>query len=166
MAIPREVETSDVPFRKPFRLSICQRLSPECCKYDVVVHGRHSHERQRCSDLHRRFILTRKVAAIADDPSNKKALFWPPPGASLEQAMAALVVADGSVGVIGGTRHKREMNGDIAFLYPTACSVPGTFSLEARLIRPARRLALEISACAAYCGPIRRCRTRAARACP
>jgi hypothetical protein len=122
MAIPREVETSDVPFRKPFRLSLCQRLSPECCKYDVVVHGRHSHERQRRSDLHRRLILTRKVAAIADDPSNKKALFWPPPGASLEQAMAVLVVADGS---IGGTRHKRETNGDIVFLYPTACSVTG-----------------------------------------
>jgi hypothetical protein len=126
MAIPSEVETSDVPFRKPFRLSICQS-TPECCKYDVVMHDRHSHERQRRSDLHRRLILTRKVAAIADDPSNKKSLFWPPPGASLERAMAVLVVADGSVGVIGGTRHKREMNGDTVFLYPTACSIPGTF---------------------------------------
>jgi dihydrofolate reductase len=70
---------------------------------DVVVHGRHSHERQRHSDLRRRLILTRKVAAIADDPSNKKALFWNPAGASLEQAMAVLGAADGSVGVIGGT---------------------------------------------------------------
>jgi dihydrofolate reductase len=70
---------------------------------DVVVHGRHSHERQRRSDLRRRLILTRKVPAIADDPSNKKALFWNPAGASLEQAMAVLGAADGSVGIIGGT---------------------------------------------------------------
>jgi dihydrofolate reductase len=70
---------------------------------DVVVHGRHSHERQRRSDLRRRLILTRKVPAIADDPSNKKALFWNPAGASLEQAMAVLGAADGSIGVIGGT---------------------------------------------------------------
>ena len=31
---------------------------------DVVVHGRHSHERQRRSDLRRRLILTRKVPAM------------------------------------------------------------------------------------------------------
>jgi len=70
---------------------------------DVVVHGRHSHERQRRSDLRRRLILTRKVSAIAADPSNKKALFWNPAGASLEQAMAVLGASDGSIGVIGGT---------------------------------------------------------------
>jgi dihydrofolate reductase len=70
---------------------------------DVVVHGRHSHERQRRSDLRRRLILTQKVSAIAVYPSNKKALFWNPAGASLEQAMAVLGAADGSVGVIGGT---------------------------------------------------------------
>lgn len=70
---------------------------------DVVVHGRHSHERQRRSDTRRRLILTRQVPAIADHPSNKKALFWNPTGASLEQAMAVLGVADGSVAVIGGT---------------------------------------------------------------
>ena len=70
---------------------------------DVVVHGRHSHERQRRSDLRRRLILTHKVSAIMADPSNKKALFWNPAGASLEQAMAALGTPDGSIGVIGGT---------------------------------------------------------------
>jgi dihydrofolate reductase len=70
---------------------------------DVVVHGRHSHEKQRHSDLRRRLILTRSVSAIAADPSNKKALFWNPAGASLEQAMAVLGVAHGRVGVIGGT---------------------------------------------------------------
>jgi dihydrofolate reductase len=72
-------------------------------RVDVVVHGRHSHEKQRHSDLRRRLILTRAIPAIAADPSNKKALFWNPAGASLEQAMAVLGVPDGSVGVIGGT---------------------------------------------------------------
>jgi len=70
---------------------------------DVVVHGRHSHENQRHSDLRRRLILTRAVPAIAADPANKKALFWNPAAASLEQAMAVLGVAHGRVGVIGGT---------------------------------------------------------------
>jgi dihydrofolate reductase len=70
---------------------------------DVVVHGRHSHERQRRSDLRRRLILTRKVSAIATDPANKKTFFWNPAGASLEQAMAVLGAPNGSIGVIGGT---------------------------------------------------------------
>ena len=54
---------------------------------DVMVHGRHSHERQPHSY----------------DPSNEKALFWNPAGASFEQAMAMLGTPDGSAGVIGGT---------------------------------------------------------------
>jgi dihydrofolate reductase len=70
---------------------------------DVVVHGRHSHERQPRSYLRRRLIVTRQIPAIAADPSNEKALFWNPGGASFEQAMLALQVPDGSVGVIGGT---------------------------------------------------------------
>ena len=70
---------------------------------DVVVHGRHSHENQRRSDMRRRLILTRNVSAIAADPSNKKALFWNPAGVPLEQAMAVMGIPDGSVGVIGGT---------------------------------------------------------------
>jgi len=70
---------------------------------DVVVHGRHSHENQRHSDLRRRLVLTRSVPAIAVDPSNRKALFWNPAGSSLEQAMAVLGVSEGTVGIIGGT---------------------------------------------------------------
>ena len=69
----------------------------------VVVHGRHSHEQQPHSHLRCRLILTRQVPAIAADPSNDKALFWNPGGASFEQALIALGVPDGSVGVIGGT---------------------------------------------------------------
>lgn len=73
-------------------------------RVDVVVHGRHSHENQRRSDLRRRLILTHVIPAIAADPSNRNALFWNPAGASLEQAMAVLGVPDGSVGIIGGTQ--------------------------------------------------------------
>ncbi|MGC1682443.1 MAG: dihydrofolate reductase [Pseudolabrys sp.] len=70
---------------------------------DVVVHGRHSHEKQRRSDLRKRLILTRRVLAVASDPANNNALFWNPAGASLEQALAVLGVPDASIGVIGGT---------------------------------------------------------------
>src|ERR1700738_5152939 len=57
---------------------------------DVVVHGRHSHERQPRSYLRRRLVLTRRVPAIAVHPSNEKALFWNPAGASFELALAVL----------------------------------------------------------------------------
>jgi dihydrofolate reductase len=70
---------------------------------DVVVHGRHSHERQRSSHLRRRLILTRQVPALTADPSNDKALFWNPAGASFEHALAELGAPDGIIGVIGGT---------------------------------------------------------------
>jgi hypothetical protein len=69
---------------------------------DVVVHGRHSHEQQPHSYLRRRLILTRRLSGIAADPSNERALFWNPAGASFEQALAALGIPGGSVGVIGG----------------------------------------------------------------
>jgi dihydrofolate reductase len=70
---------------------------------DVVVHGRHSHEQQPHSSLRWRLIVTRQVPAIAAHPSNEKALFWNPVGASFEQALAALGAPDASVGIIGGT---------------------------------------------------------------
>src|ERR1700730_12973551 len=70
---------------------------------DVVGHGRHSHERQPRSYLRRRLVLTRQVPAIAADPSNEKALFWNPAGASFEQALAVLGTTDGSIGVVGAT---------------------------------------------------------------
>ena len=70
---------------------------------DVVVHGRHSHERQPHSPQRQRLILTRQVQRLAADPSNEKALLWNPAGASFEQALAALGRSDGRVGVVGGT---------------------------------------------------------------
>ncbi len=68
----------------------------------VVVHGAHSHEQQPHSHLRRRLIVTRRIAAIAADPSNDKALFWNPAGASFEQALAAVGAPNAGVGIIGG----------------------------------------------------------------
>jgi len=70
---------------------------------DVVVHGRHSHEQQPHSPLRRRLIATRQIPTLAADPSNPKAWFWNPAGASFEQALAVLGLADARIGVIGGT---------------------------------------------------------------
>lgn len=70
---------------------------------DVVVHGRHSHERQQHSNMRRRLILTRKIAGIAADPSNKKALLWNPADVSFEEALAAVGNPNRRIGIIGGT---------------------------------------------------------------
>ena len=70
---------------------------------DVVVHGRHSRERHRCSDMRRRLILTRRIPSIASDANNRKALFWNPTGATLEEVLAVLGAPNDSIGVIGGT---------------------------------------------------------------
>jgi dihydrofolate reductase len=70
---------------------------------DAVVHGRFSHEQQPHSHRRRRLILTRQVPAIAAHPADDKALLWNPAGAPFEHAWAALGIADGVLGVIGGT---------------------------------------------------------------
>jgi len=70
---------------------------------DVVVHGRHSHERQTGSHLRRRLIVTRQVPATLAGPSQEGALLWNPAGASFEQALAVLGMPNARVGVIGGT---------------------------------------------------------------
>jgi dihydrofolate reductase len=67
------------------------------------VHGRHSHEGGPHAARRHRLIVTRKIAAVARDPSQPKALLWNPQGASLEQAWLALGAPDGMLGVIGGT---------------------------------------------------------------
>jgi len=70
---------------------------------DVVVHGRHSEEHHRRSPLRRRLVLTTRVAGLALDPTNPKALLWNPAGASLEDAIATLGLRNPKLGVIGGT---------------------------------------------------------------
>jgi dihydrofolate reductase len=69
---------------------------------DLIVHGRHSDEDQPNSPHRKRLILTRKIGAIAPDPSNPKALLWNPTGASFEAACDRAGVAAGTVAIIGG----------------------------------------------------------------
>ena len=70
---------------------------------DVIVHGRHSHEKQRNSANRKRIIATRKIAAVAPDPTNANAVLWNPAHASIEDAAARLGLRTGVVAVIGGT---------------------------------------------------------------
>jgi dihydrofolate reductase len=70
---------------------------------DAVVHGRHSHENQPHSDRRRRLILTRQVPRLAPDPANSKALLWNPAGCDWEEAVRALAMDGGVIGIIGGT---------------------------------------------------------------
>jgi dihydrofolate reductase len=69
----------------------------------VLVHGRHSHEGGPRSGGRKRLILTRQIAAVAPDPAHPNSMLWNPAGCPLEEAIAALGAADGSVAVIGGT---------------------------------------------------------------
>jgi hypothetical protein len=69
---------------------------------DLILHGRNSYEDQPNSPQRRRVILTRKVGAIAPDPSNPKATLWNPAGATFEAACAQVGVQDGTAAIIGG----------------------------------------------------------------
>jgi len=68
----------------------------------VIVHGRHSYEGGPHAERRKRLIVTRKIASTAPEPSNAKAQLWNPVGATLEQALEELGVAEGTVAVIGG----------------------------------------------------------------
>ena len=69
---------------------------------DLVVHGRHSYEDQPNSPRRKRIILTRRITAIAPDPSNPKATLWNPAGATFEAACDFAGVRSGTVAIIGG----------------------------------------------------------------
>jgi hypothetical protein len=69
---------------------------------DLIVHGRHSHEDQPNSPKRKRIIVTRRVGAIAPDPSNPNATLWNPAGASFEAACDHAGIRSGTVAVIGG----------------------------------------------------------------
>lgn len=71
-------------------------------RVEVVVHGAHSHERQPHSHLRHRLVVTRQIPDLAADPSNAKALFWNPAGATFEQALAAIGAPDALVAIVGG----------------------------------------------------------------
>jgi dihydrofolate reductase len=69
----------------------------------VVIHGAHSHEGGPRAARRKRLIVTRRIAAIAPDPSHPNSLLWNPSGATLEEALARLGVGGGTVAIIGGT---------------------------------------------------------------
>ena len=69
---------------------------------DLIVHGRHSYEDQPNSPKRKRIIVTRRVGAIAPDPSNPNATLWNPAGASFETACDHAGIRSGTVAVIGG----------------------------------------------------------------
>lgn len=69
---------------------------------DLIVHGRHSQEDQPNSLRRKRIIVTRKVGAIAPDPSNPNATLWNPAGAAFEAACDFAGVHSGTVAIIGG----------------------------------------------------------------
>jgi hypothetical protein len=69
---------------------------------DLIVHGRNSYEDQPNSPLRQRIILTRRIAAIAADPCNPKAVLWNPSGATFEAACDFAGVRSGTAAIIGG----------------------------------------------------------------
>src|SRR6476646_7862918 len=69
---------------------------------DLIVHGRHSHEDQPNSPRRKRIVVTRRIGAVAPDPSNPKATLWNPAGAGFETACDFAGVRSGAVAIIGG----------------------------------------------------------------
>jgi dihydrofolate reductase len=69
----------------------------------ALAHGRYSNEGGPAAARRRRLILTRRVAGIARDPRNDKAVLWNPAGAALQEAWEGLGLSAGLLAVIGGT---------------------------------------------------------------
>jgi hypothetical protein len=78
-------------------------FAAELDKVDAVIHGRHSHEQQPHSPRRRRITVTGGVNKIAADPDNAKGILWNPAVNTFEEAWTALGLANGSLGVVGGT---------------------------------------------------------------
>src|SRR5437588_9405231 len=99
------------------RIATAEGVMPEALKIDAdqrffhasldragaVAHGRHSQETDARAPQRRRLFLTRRMAALAPDPQNAKAVWWNPAGASLDEAWQALGAPRGPLAVIGGT---------------------------------------------------------------
>jgi dihydrofolate reductase len=69
---------------------------------DLVVHGRLSQEDHPNSLRRKRLIVTHKVASLAADPENPKAILWNPAGSPLQAACEFAGVASGKIAIIGG----------------------------------------------------------------
>lgn len=68
----------------------------------LIVHGRNSFEDQPNSPKRKRVIATRRIDALAPDPSNPNAMLWNPQGASFDLACARAGYIDGAIAIIGG----------------------------------------------------------------
>ena len=79
-----------------------QFFSAALDRADLIVHGRNSYEDQPNSPRRKRIILTRRIAAVAPDPSSPNATLWNPAGASFEAACDFARVRSGTVAIIGG----------------------------------------------------------------
>jgi dihydrofolate reductase len=79
-------------------------LQTEMDRAAVIVHGRHSNEGGPRAVRRKRIVLTRRVAAVADDPQHPNMVLWNPAGAAFAQALAAAHVGDaGVIAILGGT---------------------------------------------------------------
>jgi dihydrofolate reductase len=67
-----------------------------------IALGRITHEQEPNTLRRQRLVLTRRVASLAPDPADAKALFWNPAGASFEAARLMLGLRQGALAVIGG----------------------------------------------------------------
>lgn len=78
-------------------------LQSELDRAAVVVHGRHSYEGGQRAPRRKRLILTRRIEAIAPDPSRPNAWLWNPAAATPDEAVAALDAPAGPLAILGGT---------------------------------------------------------------
>lgn len=115
MARPRRIEgyaivsregmisTADGTFPPQIKVDADQRFFHDSLdRAAAVANGRHSAEGGPRAAGRPRLVLTRRIASLAPDPSNPKAVLWNPAGASLDQAWDALGV-EGTLAVVGGT---------------------------------------------------------------
>jgi dihydrofolate reductase len=115
MPLPRRIEgyaivsregmisTADGAFPPQIKIDADQRFFHDGVDHAAAVaNGRHSAEGDANAAQRPRLVLTRRIAALAPDPSNPKAVLWNPAGATLAQAWDALRV-EGTLAVVGGT---------------------------------------------------------------
>ena len=98
------------------RIADANGVMPDSLRYDAdqrflqsaldraaaVINGRHSAEGGPRAAQRKRLIVTRQIAAVAASADNTNELLWNPAGATLEKALEALGVVDGTIAVIGG----------------------------------------------------------------
>ena len=107
---------------------------------DLIVHGRNSYEDQPNSPRRKRIIVTRKIAAIAPDPSNPRATLWNPAGASFEAACDFARMRSGTVAIIGGPARIRDVPGSLRHVLALASPAGAAAGRRALLPRRAREV--------------------------